>query len=205
MGAQIMAVVTSGDDLPEYPISASERLDSHYFVAWNLKRWRGSEFRRHGYADPEVGWFGRELFDLCQDETPVGTLPCDAAALAFLLRISLSRWQELAAREVSPLFGWHKVRCDNGEVRLAHSVVTEIAVDALGAKKRNHAKNADDRMRKRLNTIVGHLQSIPGGGRIAEIEERVNDISDWIEASYPGGSATQKRVREALNDLSQRA
>ena len=196
--------LVDADDIDIYPISSSERLDSHFFVPWNLKRWRGSEFRRFGYADPEIGWFGMELFFLAQDETPIGTLPCDDEALAFLLRIPPARWRELNSRDVSPLHGWQRVHCDNGQVRLAHPVVTEVAMDALGSKKRNDAKNADERMRKRLGTIINHLKAIPGAARIADMEERVNDISDWIEAQYPGGSATLKRVKEALNDLSSR-
>ncbi len=185
-----------------YPISSTERLDAHYFVAWNLKRWRGSDFRRHGYADPEVGFFGVELFHLAQDETPVGTLPCDDEALAFLLRMPIGRWRELRAREITPLHGWRQIACDNGQVRLAHPVVTEVALAALGSKKRNGTKNADDRMRKRLGTIVGHLNGLPGGASMAGNDEVVNKISDWIDGQYPGGSATLKRVREALNDLS---
>ncbi|TNF19157.1 MAG: hypothetical protein EP318_15490 [Rhodobacteraceae bacterium] len=192
-------------DLPVYPISAAERLDSHFFVPWNLKRWRGSDFRRSGYQDPEVGFYGMELFFLSQDETPIGTLPADDEALAFLLRMPVTRWNELSGRPVSPLHGWSRVVCDNGHVRLAHPVVQEVAVEALGSRKRNDARNADERMRKRLGTIVGHLtKSITGGARIAASEEQVNAISDWIEAKYPGGSATLKRVREALNDLSSR-
>ena len=196
--------LVDADDIDIYPISSSERLDSHFFVPWNLKRWRGSEFRRFGYADPEVGWFGRELFELSQDETPVGTLPADDEALAFLLRMPVARWRELRNRDVSPLHGWHLVHCDNQQKRLAHPVVTEVALEALRGKKKNDAKNADERMRKRLGTIINHLKAIPGAARIADMEERVNDISDWIEAQYPGGSATLKRVKEALNDLSSR-
>jgi hypothetical protein len=204
MGQSSAVQLVDADDIDIYPISSSERLDSHFFVPWNLKRWRGSEFRRFGYADPEIGWFGMELFFLAQDETPIGTLPCDDDALAFLLRIPPARWRELNSRDVSPLHGWQRVHCDNGQVRLAHPVVTEVAMDALGSKKRNDAKNADERMRKRLGTIINHLKAIPGAARIADMEERVNDISDWIEAQYPGGSATLKRVKEALNDLSSR-
>ncbi|PIE10038.1 MAG: hypothetical protein CSA72_10515 [Rhodobacterales bacterium] len=187
--------------LPEYPISAAERLDSHWFVQWNLRRWRGSEFRRLAYEDPEVGFYGRELFDLAQDESPIGTLPCDDEALAFLLRMAPSQWRELAGRDVSPLHGWHRVMCDNGQIRLAHPVVTEVAKEALDGKRRNATKNADDRMRKRLGTIAGHLRAIPGTGQMAEQEERLNAISDWIDSAYPGGSATLKRTREALDKL----
>ncbi|HGG04783.1 MAG TPA: hypothetical protein ENK28_04940 [Aliiroseovarius sp.] len=189
------------DDLPEYPISSTERLDAHFFVMWNLKRWRGSEFRRLGYADPEIGWFGRELFELSQDESPVGTLPADDEALAFLLRMPVARWREMRSRAVSPLHGWYMVQCDNQQERLAHDVVTEVALEALRGKKKNAAKNADDRMRKRLGTIVGHLKALPGAESIAKMDERVNAISDWIEEQYPGGSATLKRVKEALSDL----
>jgi hypothetical protein len=203
--AETMKLV-SVDEIQTYPISAGDRLDSHFFVPWNLKRWRGSEFRRLGYADPEVGFYGMELFFIAQDETPLGTLPCDEEALAFLLRITVSRWRDLVNREASPLHGWHPVLCDNGQTRLAHPVVTEVALEALNGRRRNNAKNADDRMRKRLGTIARHLcESIPGGNRLAESEERLNALSDWIEAAYPGGSATLKRIREALNDLSSRA
>ncbi|MBL3563364.1 glycoside hydrolase family protein, partial [Rhodovulum sulfidophilum] len=38
--------------MPDYPISSEDRLDSHFFVQWNLKRWRKSEFRQ--LAEPEV-------------------------------------------------------------------------------------------------------------------------------------------------------
>ncbi|MER5173363.1 hypothetical protein [Thioclava kandeliae] len=205
MGAKPVFSVVSEDGLPDYPISALDRLDSHYFVTFNLKRWRGSEFRRGAYTDPEVGFFGMELFWAAQDETPIGTLPCDDESLAFLLRMPVARWRELSSRVVTPLHGWQPVQCDNGQRRLAHPVVTAVALEALGSKRRNDAKHADDRMRKRLGTIAGHLaKSIPGGARIAESEERLNAISDWIEAAYPGGSATLKRIREALEDLSSR-
>jgi len=51
------------NDLPEYPISADDRLDSHFFIPWNLKRWRKSEFRQ--LAEPEVGWGAH-----CEDAHP---------------------------------------------------------------------------------------------------------------------------------------
>jgi hypothetical protein len=192
-----------GSDLPEYPIASAERLDSHYFIQWNMTRWRASDFRRRSYNDPEVGFFGFELFCLSQDETPVGTLPCDDKLLAFMLHMPLEQWQNLAGRSLSPLHGWSKVICDTGEIRLAHPVVTEVAVDAITGKRRNSTKNADDRMRKRLGTVAKHLREggIMGGDRIASDEELLNKLSDWIEDAYPGGSATLKRVKEALNEL----
>ena len=198
-------LVKNSEDWPEYPISHKDRLDSHFFLQWNLKRWRGSEFRKKAYSDPEVGWYGFELFCLSQDETPVGTLPCDHSQLAFVLHLPLEKWLALTKRDLSPLHGWEKVMCDNGELRFAHPVVTEIAVEALGSKRRNTAKNAEDRMRKRISSISQTLsKNIPGGGGIAKNDERLNQISDWIEKFYPGGSATVKRIQEAWEALSKR-
>lgn len=205
MDSAAVKLVDMGD-MEEYPISSRDRLDSHYFLQWNLKRWRGSEFRKRAYSDPEVGWYGFELFCMSQDETPIGTLPCDDSQLAFGLHISLEKWQSLARRELSPLHGWYKVVCDNGEVRFAHPVVTEIAIEALGSKRRNAAKNADERMRKRLATISHNLaKNVPGGSRIAKDDELINRLSDWIDEKYPGGSATVKRIQEAWEALSMRS
>ncbi|PYG33109.1 hypothetical protein [Pelagimonas varians] len=199
MTAQLKSV---NAELELYPISASERLDSHFFLQWNLKRWRGSSFRKKAYLDPEVGFYGFELFCKAQDETPIGTLPFDDADLAFMLHLPLDRWKSLRKRDLSPLQGWSEVLCDNGEIRWAHPVVTEIAVEALKSKRRNAAKLADDRMRKRLTTIAARLRGIPGAARYAESDDLLNQISDWIDKAFPGGSATEKRVKEALNDLS---
>lgn len=189
------------EDMEDYPISASERLDSHYFLQWNLKRWRGSEFRKT--VDPVAGWYGFQLFCIAQDGCPIGTLPEDDRQLAFDLNLPLEEWELLKRRAVSPLHNWERVRCDNGEVRLAHPVVTEVALEAIGGKKRNEQKNAEDRMRKRLKGIRDALATkIPGGSRIAENDELVNRLSDWIEYEYPGGSVTVKRIQEAWEALS---
>lgn len=194
-------VPVDAGELPLYPISVEDRLDSHFFLQWNLKRWRASEFRRK--AEPDVGWYGMQLFFIAQDETPIGTLPCDDRQLAYELHLPLEKWQNLCQREISPLHNWSRVMCSNGEIRYAHPVVQAVAVEALGSKRRNATKNADDRMRKRMKSIRENLTTkIPGGGRIAENDEMVNRLSDWIEDTYPGGSATVKRIHEAWEALS---
>ncbi|MCG7520860.1 hypothetical protein [Ruegeria sp. Ofav3-42] len=203
MNAMTPAIqIVDTDDLEDYPISAHDRLDSHYFFQWNLKRWRASTFRRK--ADPDVGWYGFQLFCIAQDETPIGTLPDDDEQLAYELRLPLEEWRKLMKRAITPLHNWHRVKCDNGEIRLAHPVVTEVAEKALDSKRTNAAKNADERMRKRLDTISRNLaENIPGGARVAKNDELVNRISDWIAQAYPGGSATVKRIQEAWEALSQ--
>ena len=183
-----------------YPISSSERLDSHFFVPWNLKRWRGSEFRRFGYADPEVGWFGIELFFLAQDETPIGTLPCSDDALAFLLRIPPARWRELNSRDVSPLHGWRKVHCDNGEIRLAHSVVTEVAIESLESKKRNLAIAEQRRLNKRLADLRNMIDRI-GAKQLLERPHFIERFNEWLEKHYAGFHRREGMVRTALDQF----
>lgn len=195
-----LTVAHDASELPEYPISSSERLDSHYFLQWNLKRWRASSFRK--LVDPEVGWYGFNLFCIAQDGTPLGTLSCNDRELAHDLNIPLERWHALMRREIGPLHGWQRFLCDNGEIRFGHPVVIEVALEALASRRRNAAKNAEDRMRKRLRTIADHLQKITGNTRFAADDARQNAVSDWIEAAYPGGSATERRVREAVNAIS---
>lgn len=190
-------------ELPEYPISASERLDSHFFMPWNLKRWRASELRKSAYSEPEVGFYAFELFCKAQDETPVGTLPRDDSQLAFMLHMSTDKWSALRKRDISPLHGWYEVQCDNGEIRLGHDVVQEVALEALGSRRRNQAKNADDRMRKRLGTIrkclAANLKNNPAA---ANDENLINRINDWIEDVHPGGSATERRIKDAWEAIS---
>lgn len=185
-------------EMPSYPISAKDRLDSHYFLQWNLKRWRGSNFRKKAYSDPEVGWYGFELFCLCQDETPIGTLPCDPSQLAFVLHLSLEKWLSLSKREFSPLHGWSEVMCDNGEVRYAHPIVTEVALEALGSKVKNAVRLEAARQRKRfadLKLVVGRIgakQLLSAGGFVERFDE-------WLLENRPNQNRTEGMIREALD------
>lgn len=185
-------------EMPEYPISAEERLDSHYFMQWNLKRWRASEFRRK--ADPEVGWFGFQLFCIAQDETPVGTLPCDDQQLAYELKLPLERWQALLKRDVTPLHKWERVRCDNGEVRLAHPVVTKVALEAMASRRRNAAEVERRRQNKRiadLRDMVGRL----GASQLLNRPGFVDRFNDWLEEHHPGVQRREPLVRAALDQF----
>ncbi|HCO91087.1 MAG TPA: hypothetical protein DIT40_08955 [Alphaproteobacteria bacterium] len=192
--------VVAQEDLPEYPISASDRLDSHFFLQWNLKRWRASDTRRKAYADPEVGFYARELFDMSQDETPVGTLPCGDEAVAFLLRLPVAKWRELAARDVTPLHGWYRVICDNGEIRLAHDVVTEVAKEALKSKRKN-AANAEQRRRaKRIADLRDMIERI-GATQLLKNPAFLDRFNDWLEDNFDGVQRREGMIRAALDQF----
>lgn len=189
------------DEIEVYPISSAERLDAHFFVAWNLKRWRGSDFRRHAYNDPEVGFFGVELFHIAQDETPVGTLPCDDEALAFLLRMPVGRWRELKARDVSPLHGWRMVACDNQQTRLAHPVVTEVALAALKSKRNNDVNREDRKRAKRLKDLQTMIEERIGAGQLLRHPGFLDRFNDWLEDVYPDAQRREAFIRKALDEF----
>ncbi|NIZ09295.1 hypothetical protein [Pseudooceanicola sp. HF7] len=181
-----------------YPISAQDRLDSHYFLQWNLKRWRGSEFRKK--ADPEVGWFGFQLFCIAQDGTPIGTLPSDDQQLAFDLNLPLERWQGLLRRDISPLHGWRRVQCDNGEIRLAHDVVTEVALEALKSRNRHASAQEQRRLNKRLadlRTMIEHI----GAKRLLSDPHFVERFNDWLDLHHGGVQRREALVRAALDQF----
>lgn len=172
------------DNLPVYPISASDRLDSHFFIQWNLKRWRGSEFRR--LADPEVGWAWFQLINAAQDETPIGTLPTNDVLLAECARVSLEKWRQLCERTVSPLHKWHKVMCDNGEIRWAHHVVLQVAQEALDGRMRHQQSNEERAIYARLKRIREALTNFGCDKSVAADDTLVKRIDEWLTANCTG-------------------
>lgn len=191
-------LVESGG-LPEYPISSNDRLDSHYFLQWNLKRWRGSEFRKK--VDPEAGWYGFQLFCIAQDGSPIGTLPCDDQQLAFDLNLPLERWRALLKRDVSPLHGWHKVQCDNGEIRWAHTVVTEVALVALKSKRSNAEKVELRKLNKQLADLKQMIEVRIGAGQLLRRSGFLESFNEWLEEKHPGMQRREPFIRQALDEF----
>lgn len=187
------------DDLPEYPISADDRLDSHFFIQWNLKRWRKSSFRN--LAEPEIGWFGFLLFCESHDETPVGTLPTDERLLARALGITVERWQSLCRRDITPLHNWSKVMCDNGEVRLAHPVVTEVALEALKSSRKNKSDRDDRRRAKRIKDLAEMIEKRIQAPQLLRNPGFVDQFNDWLETRYPETQRREPFIRTALSEF----
>lgn len=194
-----LSVVADADALPEYPIPPGTRLESHYYITWQHRRFQSSRFCV--MADPDVGWYGFILFNIAQEEDPVGTLPNDFPLLARLLRMGLDQFQALMKRDITPLYNWEPVRC-GGSVRLAHPTVTEIATRALGLRDKAIADRAEGRMRKRLRGIQQALEALPHGKVILRQPGATERISDWIEVHHPGGNATTGRIQQAMEALS---
>lgn len=185
MGA-VTPVLVAGDDLDDYPISAVERLDSHYFIQFNHARYDRSVFRRRSFADPEVGFYGLELFFKSHGETPLGTLPRDDESIAFLLGLPLERWRGLMGREFNPLYNWYPVRCDNGEVRLAHAVVQEVMEAALSGHKEHKASNEEKAVWQRRNRLKRELKAVGCTEDLLNDDVVVGWLDDWLLEHHTG-------------------
>jgi hypothetical protein len=187
-----------GSGLPEYPISANARLDSHYFLQWNLKRWRNSDFRKK--AEPEVGWFGFQLFCIAQDGAPIGTLPIDDYLLAFDLNLPLEKWKALMDRTITPLHGWYKVQCDNGEIRYAHEVVTEVAKTALKSSLQNKAKVETRKQNKRLLDLQAMIERV-GAKQLLKASGFLERFDDWLVQHHDGVQRREPLIRASLDQF----
>ena len=173
-------------DLPDYPISADSRLDSHYFIQFNHDRYDRSGFRRKAYRDPEVGFFGMELFFKAHGETPLGTLPTEDDSLAFLLGLPLDRWLSLKERPFNPLYNWGPVRCDNGDIRLAHPVVQDVMEAALRGHQEHKASNESKAVYARRKRLADVLRACGCGADLCADEFAVAWLDEWLLAHHAG-------------------
>lgn len=178
------------DDLPDYPVSAEERIDSHYFIAWERRRWLNSDMRLK--ARPECRALYFDLICISYEQSPLGTIPTDTEVLSKLLHVDQAYFKDLCRHEYGPLHGWYPVRCDTDEVRYAHRFVTKVLVDAITRKEDNRAKTEAANVSKRLQRLRGtvgglHAELAKNDAAILWMDKWLNDQNvsyrsvDWIE------------------------
>lgn len=189
-------IVDSGD-IPDYPISSEERLDSHYFLQFNVARYSRSDFRRLAYRHPEVGFFGLELFFKSHGEVPLGTLPSDDEELAFLLGLPLERWQAMRERSFSPLYNWHPVRCDNGAIRLAHPVVQSVMVAALQGHLEHKASNEEKAVYQRRQRLIKVMRDCKCSEASCADDVLVSWLDEWLLEHHKG----QRRMPQIQHSI----
>lgn len=177
-------------DIPEYPVSVEERIDSHYFVAWERRRWLNSDMRLKSRPECRALYF--DLICISYDQSPLGTIPSDLEILAKLLLVDPAMFRDLCRLEFGPLHNWYRVRCDNGEIRLAHRFVTRVLLDAITRKEDNRAKTEAANVSKRLQRLRGavggfHAELAKNDAAILWMDKWLNDQgvsyrdADWIE------------------------
>lgn len=168
-------------ELPEYPLSADDRMDSHFFMPWERRRWLNSDMRLKG--TPECRAFYFDLINIACDQAPIGTLPDDPDVLAKLLHVDPSHFRALIRLEFGPLHKWRRCGCD-GEVRLFHPFVLRMLLDNFARKEDNRARteaaNAKKRIQRLRETMAGYQP------QLAKNDAAVRWIDEWLNENCFG-------------------
>jgi len=170
-------------DLPDYPIPRETRLDSHSFVKWWHHRWLNSAL--HLIASYEVQGVAFALFNIAQNQSPVGTLPDDDAILAKLLHLDALSWADLRARRMGPLHGWTPCLSD-GERRLMHSVVLAQVLDALERREARTLSVEDAAERQRFKRLREGLTRINCSQEVLADGVLMGRLDGWLTANWKG-------------------
>lgn len=166
----------STDDLPEYPLGSEDRLDSHYFMAWERRRWLNSDMRLKGTPECRALFF--DLINISYDQTPVGTVPQDLETLAKLLLVDPGHFRALCKLDYGPLHKWMPCICEGGELRLMHPMVLRTLTEALSRKEDNRAKheaaNAAKRLQRLRSTVAGYH------AELAKNDAAIRWMDEWL-------------------------
>lgn len=183
MTPQPHLIAVSDDSLPDYPLERSDRIKAHHFVAFWHRRWLNSEL--HLTASHEVQGMALNLFFIAQEQAPLGTLPDDDFILSRLLRVDMGYWKEVRARRVGPLHNWHRCRCD-GEIRLMHPVVTEVAMDAMAGRAAREAKTSAAAVKMRINRLKQALRELGLRDHALADDVLINRMDAWLDENHKG-------------------
>jgi hypothetical protein len=165
----------AADDLPVYPLTIDDRLDSHSWVVWERRRWLNSGMRLRG--TPECRALYLDLIWIAFDQSPMGTLPDDDAMLAKILMVELGYFQQLRVLEYGPLHNWTRCLCGD-EVRLMHPVVLATVQEAVSRREDNRARNEAANLKKRLQRLRSNIQTY--APEIAKDDGAVLWIDGWL-------------------------
>jgi hypothetical protein len=182
------------EDLPVYPLAVSERLDGQSFVKWNSQRWLAS--RMFLEASYEVQGVARALFDLCQTQTPVGTLPDSDLQLSRMLHLDQAVWVDLKNRPLGPLHNWHFCLCGS-ERRLMHPVVLEVVQDALMRRQMHELSKEERAAAARYDRMVKALLNLGMEASATEDMALMGRMDEWLKANCRG-RRTETVYRQAV-------
>ena len=170
------------DGLFQYPIARSERLDGQSFVKWHHHRWLASDMCI--MANFEVKGMARDLFDLAQTQSPMGTLPRNKVMVARLLRTDPTRFDDLCRLEFGPMSGWSPCITDDGELRLYHPVVLEQVQDALNRREAWLASKSAAAVREQRRRLVAAMRQMGVDARVVADEALIERMDDWLAENW---------------------
>lgn len=182
------------EELPPYPIGPDDRLDSHYFVAWERRRWLNSDMRLKG--DPVARAIYLDLIWISYEQSPTGTLPDDMEMLAKLAMIEVGTFTRLAAMPFGPLHKWTRCQIEGtGEIRLHHPMVTRTILEAKSRKEDNRARTEAANLRKRLQ----RLREVVTGydAKMGANDAAILFMDGWLN-EHVNGNRTAQSVQRAM-------
>jgi hypothetical protein len=185
------------DPIPEYPFPKDMRLDGHFFVKWQFNRWLNS--RLATMATYEVQGIARTLFDIAQNQTPIGTLPDSDMELARLLRLELHYWIELRARPMGPLHNWTLCQFGDGsnEMRLMHPIVLAMVRDVIDRREARELSKEQQAERKRMERLRANLAKIGCNDEVLEDVMLMSRMDQWLAKNW-NGNRTRSAHEAAL-------
>lgn len=161
-----------------YPIPRHERLDGQTFVKWWHHRWLASDLCL--MASFEVKGMARDLFDLSQTQSPMGTLPRATGVIARLLRVDPAHFEALCRHAYGPLSGWQPCVTEDGEARLYHPVVLEQVQDALTRRETWLAKKSDAAVRERQRRLVSAMREVKMPAAACADQALIERMDQWL-------------------------
>ncbi|WP_320178109.1 hypothetical protein [Roseovarius pacificus] len=185
--------VIDGGELPPYPLDHTDRLDSHYFVSWERRRWLNSDMRLRG--TPECRALYLDLIWISYDQSPLGTLPNDKVMLAKLLMVDRDHFEVLCRLDFGPLHRWTPCQC-GAEVRLYHPFVLHTLKEAIARREdnraRNEAANRAKRMQRLREKVAGYHPDL------AKNDAAILWMDGWLEdqgAAYRTSGWIERAIR----------
>lgn len=170
--------------LPEYPVELVDaRLTSDYFTMFWHDRWLNSELCLTAPLD--VQGAALNLYFIARKQNPVGSLPDNDDMLAKLLRVDLATWQDLRGRRISPLHGWSSYTV-NGKRVLGHSVVIEVALDALTKRVAREASNDERAVKMRQVRLREAMIDIRCDVTLTNDKILIERMDAWLMENHIG-------------------
>lgn len=182
------------EELPEYPFSYADRLDSHFYMPWQRRRWLNSDMRLKGTPECRALYF--DLINVAYDQSPIGTLPVDLDILAKISFVQSDHFRALCRLEYGPLHRWHRCRCDGGEIRLMHPFVTSCLLEATARREDNRARVEAANVRKRLQRL--RITVAEYHKELASNDAAIRWIDEWLterDCRYRGGSWIEQAIQ----------
>lgn len=177
-----------------YPIARAERLDGQTFVKWWHHRWLASDLCL--MATFEVKGMARDLFDLSQTQSPMGTLPRNLAVVARLLRVDVQHFEGLCRYPYGPMSGWMPCITEDGEGRLYHPVVLEQVQDALSRREAWMATKSAAAVRERQRRLIAALRDLGLKPQVLADQALIDRMDAWLVENWKN-----KRTAESYHKV----